>query len=49
MENDAVKILWDFHVQTDKKIEHCRPDILILKKHEKEAILIDIAVPGIPE
>ena len=46
IENDAVKILWDFHVQTDKKIEHCRPDILILKKHEKEAILIDIAVPG---
>ena len=46
IENDAVKILWDFHVQTDKKIEHCRMDILILKKHEKEAILIDIAVPG---
>ena len=46
IENDAVKILWDFHVQTDKKIEHCRLDILILKKHEKEAILIDIAVPG---
>ena len=46
LENDAVKILWDFHVQTDKNIEHCRPDILIVKKREKEAIIIDIAVPG---
>ena len=25
MENEALKILWDFHVQTDKNIEHCRP------------------------
>ena len=33
IQNDAVKILWDFHVRTDKKIEHCGPDILILKKH----------------
>ena len=32
MENEAVKILWDFHVQTDKNIEHCRPDILIVNK-----------------
>ena len=46
LENDAVKILWDFHVQTDKNIEHCRPDIRIVKKREKEAIIIDIAVPG---
>ena len=44
--NNNNKILWDFHVRTEKKIEHCGPDILILKKHEKEAILIDIAVPG---
>ena len=46
MENEAVKILWDFHVQTDNNIEHCRPDILIVNKCEKEAIIIDIAVPG---
>ena len=46
LENDAVKILWDFHVQTDKNIEHCRPDILMVNKREKEAIIIDIVVPG---
>ena len=46
MENEAVKTQWDFHVQTDKNIEHCRPDILIVNKCEKEAIIIDIAVPG---
>ena len=46
IENDAIKILLDFHIQTGKKIEHCRPDIVILKKHEKQAILINIAVLG---
>ena len=47
IENETVRILWDFHVQTDKNIEHCRPDILIINKCEEEAIIIiDIAVPG---
>ena len=46
LENDAIKMLWDFHVQTDKNIEYCRPDILIVNKREKKAIIIDIAVPG---
>ena len=44
--NDDVKLLWDFHVQSDHVIEHCRPDLLLVKKKIKEAIIIDIAVPG---
>ena len=46
LENDDVKLLWDFHVQSDHVIEHCRPDLLLVKKKSKEAIIIDIAVPG---
>ena len=46
LENDDTKLLWDFHVQTDRVVEHCRPDILLVKKKEERAIIIDIAVPG---
>ena len=46
LENDDVKLLWDFHVQSDHVIEHCRPDLLLVKKKSKEAIIIDLAVPG---
>ena len=27
-------------------IEHCRPDLLLVRKKTKEATIIDIAVPG---
>ena len=46
LENDEVKLLWDFHMQSDHIIEHCRPDLLLVKKKTKEATIIDIAVPG---
>ena len=46
MENTEVKILWDFNVETDHVIVHRRPDIVVLEKKEKKALLIDIAVPG---
>ena len=45
-ETDRVKILWDFNIQTDHVIEHRRPDVVVLDKHEKMCHLIDIAVPG---
>ena len=32
LENDDVKILWDFSVQTDHKLEHNKPDILTVDK-----------------
>ncbi|KAL5257827.1 hypothetical protein ACHWQZ_G012684 [Mnemiopsis leidyi] len=43
---DSVKLLWDFHVQSDHVIEHCRPDLLLVKKKTMEAVIIDIAVPS---
>ena len=45
VENDRVKILWDFDIQTDYVIQRRRPgivDIVVIV----ECHLIDIAVPG---
>ena len=45
-ENEEVKLLWDFTIQTDREIHHRRPDIAIQKKKAKETIISVIAVPG---
>ena len=46
LENDKCKILWGFAIQTDKEIEHQRPDIVVIDKEKRECKIIDIAVPG---
>ena len=46
LENEQVKILWDFSVQTDKLIHARRPDIIVVDKTNSTCQLIDIAVPG---
>ena len=46
LENDAVKILWDFSVQTDRVIEHRRPDIVVVDKAVNKCYIIDVAIPG---
>ena len=46
VENDRVKILWDFNIQTDHVIQHRRPDIVVLYKNERKCHLIHIAVAG---
>ena len=46
MENNEVKILCYFNVETEHVIVHGRPDIVVLEKKEKKALLIDIAVAG---
>ena len=46
VENDRVKILWDFNIQTDHVIQHGRADIVVLYKTERKCHFIDIAVPG---
>ena len=45
MENDQVKVLWDFRVQTDHHLEHNRPDIVVLEKEERTCSVIDVACP----
>ena len=46
VENDRVKILWDFNIQTEYAIQNRRPDIVALYKTEIKGHLIDITVPG---
>ena len=46
MENDMVKILWDFNIQTDHIIQHRRPDIVVVDKSNRKCQIVDIAVPG---
>jgi hypothetical protein len=46
LENDNYKLYFDRTVLTDIHIQHNRPDIIILNKQEKQAYLLDIAVPN---
>ena len=45
LENDEVKLLWDFSIQTEKRIEHNKPDIVVLDKKQKSCLIIDVACP----
>ena len=46
VESENFKILRDFTVQCDRKIEVRRPGILFVGKKEREAVIIDVAIPG---
>jgi len=48
IQTDKVKILWNvgLSIRTDHVIKHRRPDIVVVEKVNKMALLIDIAVPG---
>ena len=46
VENDEVELYWDFTIQTDMKVAHNRPDIIIVEKAIGKWTIIDIAVPG---
>ena len=46
MESENFKILWDFTVQCDRKIEARGPDIVSIDKKEREVVIIDVAIPG---
>lgn len=38
------KILWDFQIQTDKLVMAVHPDIVVVDKKRKTAIVIDVAM-----
>ena len=46
VESENFKILWDFTVQCDRKIEATRPDIVFTDKKEREVVIIDVAILG---
>ena len=41
VESENFKILWDFTVQCDRKIEARRPDIVFIGNEEREVLIID--------
>ena len=45
-ENEEVKILWFFSIQTDREITHRRPEITVHDKNNNKVLIIDIAVPS---
>ena len=46
LENENVKLLWDFSIQVDRKIDHYRPDIVIFHKNTRSCLIVDVAIPG---
>ena len=40
VENDGVKILWNFNIQTDHVTQHRRPDIVVLYKLKESVTLL---------
>ena len=45
LENENVKLLWDFSIQTDHHLEHNKPDILIHEKTSRGCYVIDVECP----
>ena len=39
------ELLWDFKMQTDNKIEHNKPDIVVMDEIERKYLIIDVACP----
>ena len=45
VENDQVKLLWNFRIQTDRHLDRNRPNIVVLEKGERVCFFIDVACP----
>ena len=45
LENNEAKLLWDFSIQTERKIDLNKPDILLPVKQTKTCFIIDVACP----
>ena len=45
-ENNRAKVLWDFSFQTDKQVLANQPDIVVVDKEQKKAVVIDVAIPA---
>ena len=45
LEDDSTKILWDFSIQTNHKVEQNKPDIITVDKETKKYHMIDGACP----
>ena len=45
LENDQVKVLWDFKIRTDLNLDYNRPDIVVLEKKGRVCYIIHVACP----
>ena len=45
LENNEVKLLWDVSIQTEKRLERNKPDIVVLYKKQKVYLVNDVACP----
>ena len=45
-ENEDRKILWGLTIQTDKRLPHNRPGIVVIAKAKKKCHIVDVACPG---
>ena len=45
LENDEVLLQWDFSIQTETRIDHNKPDIVIKNKKENTCQIFDVACP----
>lgn len=41
----CMKILWNMKIQTDKKIDHPRPDIVVFEERKRKYLLINVTRP----
>ena len=46
LESSDVKIFWDFPIQTDKKLPHNKPDIVVVETTSRTCHIIDVTCPG---
>ena len=46
IDTKGYKILWDFTIQCDTKIEARQPDIVLIDKTMKEVNIADVTIPG---
>ena len=46
LENDTHKLLWDFHIHTDRLISARKPDLIIINKKKKTCKIVDLVVPA---
>ena len=45
LELEAVKLLWDFKIQKDHRIDHNKPDIVVLDRQSRSYLIIVVACP----
>lgn len=45
-ENNRAKFLWDFRFWTDKQLLSSQPDIVVVDKEQRRAVVIDVGIPS---